>query len=46
MPAAMLFLRSLGGLSHHPDEAVDEGDVADALAVGVRFLDLLAAEPS
>ncbi|MFB9994538.1 allantoate amidohydrolase [Deinococcus oregonensis] len=44
MPAAMLFVRSPGGLSHHPDEAVLNEDVADALAVGERFLHLLAAE--
>lgn len=44
MPAAMLFVRSPGGLSHHPDEAVLAGDVADALAVGGRFLQLLAAQ--
>ncbi|THF71609.1 allantoate amidohydrolase [Deinococcus sp. Arct2-2] len=44
MPAAMLFVRSPGGLSHHPDEAVLAEDVTDALAVGSRFLQLLAAE--
>lgn len=44
MPAAMLFMRSPGGISHHPDEGVHEGDVALALAAGLRFLDLLAAE--
>lgn len=38
MPTAMLFLRSPGGLSHHPDESVVESDVAAALAVGMRFL--------
>jgi allantoate deiminase len=42
MPAAMLFLRSPGGISHHPDESVLEGDVAAALAVGHAFLDDLA----
>ena len=42
MPAAMLFLRSPGGLSHHPDEAVVEDDVAAALAVGRAFLEDLA----
>ncbi len=36
--SAMLFLRSPGGISHHPDEAVLEGDVAEALEVGVRFV--------
>jgi allantoate deiminase len=38
MPAAMLFLRTPGGLSHHPDETVLEDDVAAALEVGVAFL--------
>ncbi len=38
MPAAMLFLRTPGGLSHHPDEAVATEDVQAALEVGWRFL--------
>jgi allantoate deiminase len=38
MPAAMLFLRSPGGISHHPDESVLAEDVAAALEVGERFL--------
>jgi allantoate deiminase len=38
IPAAILFLRSPGGLSHHPDEAVLPGDVEAALATGVEFL--------
>jgi allantoate deiminase len=38
MPAAMLFLRSPGGISHHPDENVLAEDVAAALDVGMRFL--------
>jgi allantoate deiminase len=38
VPAAILFLRSPGGLSHHPDESVLPGDVAAALATGVEFL--------
>jgi allantoate deiminase len=42
MPAAMLFLRSPGGVSHHPDETVLEGDVAAALAVGLAVLDDIA----
>jgi allantoate deiminase len=42
MPAAMLFLRSPGGISHHPDEAVLEDDVAAALAVGRAVLDDIA----
>lgn len=39
VPAAMLFLRSPGGISHHPSEAVFPGDVDAALAVGARFLE-------
>jgi allantoate deiminase len=42
MPVAMLFLRSPGGISHHPDESVLEGDVAAALGVGLAFLDRLS----
>jgi allantoate deiminase len=41
MPAAMLFLRSPGGISHHPDENVLEADVAAALATGLHFVDQL-----
>jgi allantoate deiminase len=41
MPAAMLFLRSPGGISHHPDEAVLEADVDAALATGLHFVDQL-----
>jgi allantoate deiminase len=41
-PMAMLFLRSPGGVSHHPDERVLPGDVAVALDVMMRYLDLLA----
>jgi allantoate deiminase len=41
MPAAMLFLRSPGGISHHPDETVLPEDVAAALSVGLRFLEEL-----
>jgi len=39
VPAAMLFLRSPGGVSHHPDETVRVEDVAAALEVGAKFLD-------
>ena len=42
MPAAMLFLRSPGGISHHPDETVIEDDVAAALGAGLAFLEDLA----
>jgi allantoate deiminase len=42
MPVAMLFLRSPGGISHHPDESVLPDDVAAALAVGLEYLQGLA----
>jgi allantoate deiminase len=35
---AMLLVRSPGGISHHPDEAVHVEDVEAALACGARFL--------
>jgi allantoate deiminase len=38
MPSAMLFLRSPGGVSHHPDENVLVEDVEAALRVGARFI--------
>jgi allantoate deiminase len=41
MPAAMLFVRSPGGISHHPDETVLIEDVEAALEVGMRFLEAL-----
>ena len=37
VPTAMLFLRSPGGISHHPDEAVLATDVAAALTTGLNF---------
>jgi allantoate deiminase len=43
MPVAMLFVRSPGGISHHPDESVLPGDVAAALTVGKAFVDELEA---
>ena len=39
LPAAMLFLRSPGGISHHPAESVLEEDVEAALEVGRKFLE-------
>jgi allantoate deiminase len=42
---AMLFLRSPGGISHHPSEAVNAGDVRAALEVGFGMLEKLAAAP-
>jgi allantoate deiminase len=44
VPAAMLFLRSPGGISHHPDESVREEDVETALHVGLKFLERMAAQ--
>jgi allantoate deiminase len=44
VPTAMLFLRSPGGLSHHPDEAVLEEDVEAALTVAGLFLRRMAAK--
>jgi allantoate deiminase len=38
MPSAMLFLRSPGGISHHPDESVLQSDVEAVLHVGSAFL--------
>jgi allantoate deiminase len=42
VPTAMLFLRSPGGISHHPAEAVLAEDVEAALHVGCKFLERLA----
>jgi len=42
LPSAMLFLRSPGGISHHPDEAVLVEDVEAALKAGEFFLQRLA----
>src|SRR5271170_237409 len=38
LPSAMLFLRSPGGLSHHPDESVLPQDIEAALATAMEFL--------
>jgi allantoate deiminase len=38
VPVAMLFLRTPGGLSHHPDETVAEADVEAAFAAGSALL--------
>jgi allantoate deiminase len=43
-PMTMLFVRSPGGVSHHPDETVLPGDVRIALEVMVRFLVRLAGD--
>ena len=46
LPSAMLFLRTPGGISHHPSETVLEEDVEAALQVGRKLLPRLAAEGS
>jgi allantoate deiminase len=40
VPAALLFMRTPNGVSHHPDETVLAEDVEAALDVGVKFLEL------
>ena len=42
VPAAMIFLRSPGGISHDPSESVEVEDVAKALECGLHLLDQLA----
>jgi allantoate deiminase len=44
--AAMLFVRSVGGISHHPDEAVIADDVAAAIEAARRFVRLVAEKAS
>jgi allantoate deiminase len=43
VPAAVIFLRTPGGISHDPAESVDVADVAKALECGLHLLDQLAA---
>jgi allantoate deiminase len=43
IPAAMIFLRSPGGLSHDPAESVETEDVAKALECGLHLLEQLAS---
>jgi allantoate deiminase len=43
-PAALLFIRCKGGISHHPDESASRRDVRVALAVLIGFLRLTASE--
>jgi len=43
-PAAMLFVRCQGGVSHHPDESVRSADVRVAFEVVNSFLQRLAAD--
>jgi allantoate deiminase len=44
VPAAVLFLRSPGGVSHHPDETVLPEDVEAALAVGAQYVKMWRPE--
>ena len=39
VPTAMMFMRTPGGISHHPDESVAEEDVAAAIHTGLYFLE-------
>jgi allantoate deiminase len=43
VPAAMVFLRSPGGISHDPSESVEIEDVARAIECGTHLLDQLAS---
>jgi allantoate deiminase len=45
VPAAMIFLRTPGGISHDPMESVAVDDVAKAIECGVYLLDQLASSP-
>jgi allantoate deiminase len=45
VPAVMIFLRSPGGVSHHPAESVLVQDIAKALECGLQLLDRLAKSP-
>jgi allantoate deiminase len=45
VPAGMIFLRTPGGISHDPAEAVAIEDVAKAIECGLHLLDQLASSP-
>jgi allantoate deiminase len=45
IPAAMIFLRTPGGISHNPMESVSMDDVAKAVECGMHLLDQLALSP-
>jgi allantoate deiminase len=46
IPAAMIFLRTPGGVSHDPGESVVAEDVEKAVQCGLRLLDQLASLPN
>jgi allantoate deiminase len=43
IPAAMVFLRTPGGISHHPSESAAVEDVEKAIECGMHLLDQLAS---
>ena len=45
VPAAMIFVRTPGGISHSPEETVNVEDVEKAIEAGTRLLNLLATSP-
>ncbi len=45
IPAAMIFLRTPGGISHDPRESVTREDVERAIECGLHLLDQLASSP-
>jgi allantoate deiminase len=46
VPAAMIFLRTPGGISHDPAESVAIADVAKAIECGLYLLDQLSSSPT
>ena len=46
IPAAMIFLRTPGGISHDPAESVAVEDVEKAIVCGLHLLDQLASSPA
>jgi allantoate deiminase len=46
VPATMIFLRSPGGISHHPEESIRPQDVENALASGLALLRHISKEQS
>ena len=44
LPAAMLFLRTPAGLSHHPNESVSAADIEAAITTCLGFLNALVPE--
>ena len=46
VPAAMIFLRTPGGISHDPAESVAVDDVAKAIECGLHLLNQLAQSPA